>query len=244
MYSVKLVLYLLLDLICSGCAFRPLVIMHGILSGAEKMVFLVQEIEKIEDIMAARKACPLAPTADTDNCLQCRLCHRYHALRTCPAFKAMKPPQRLGVARAQGYCVNCLALTHTTGECDSPGSCKTCGLAHHVAANTHRARGQGNRVQEEETGHKGPKERQAARTAEEKGAEEGAEEPAQPCAATAAQEDRPTDDRAHSPRPTNGQFPGPHHPPRPWQHDPRPERAAGDAQQRIPAGPPLKLNTW
>ncbi|XP_036346371.1 uncharacterized protein LOC118755653 [Rhagoletis pomonella] len=95
--------------------------------------------------MAARKACPLAPTAETDNCLQCRLCHRYHALRTCPAFKAMKPPQRLGVARAQGYCVNCLALTHTTGECDSPGSCKTCGLAHHtllhVAANTHARTG-------------------------------------------------------------------------------------------------------
>ncbi|XP_036334915.1 uncharacterized protein LOC118745553 [Rhagoletis pomonella] len=95
--------------------------------------------------MASRKACPLAPTAETDNCLQCRLCHRYHALRTCPTFKAMKPPQHLGVARAQGYCVNCLALTHTTGECDSPGSCKTCGLAHHtllhVAANTHARKG-------------------------------------------------------------------------------------------------------
>ncbi|XP_017478633.1 PREDICTED: uncharacterized protein LOC108368305 [Rhagoletis zephyria] len=96
--------------------------------------------------MASRKACPLAPTAETENCLQCRLCHKYHALRTCPAFKAMKPPQRLAVSRAQGYCVNCLALTHTTGECDSPGSCKVCGLAHHtllhVAANRPARTGQ------------------------------------------------------------------------------------------------------
>ncbi|XP_036341147.1 uncharacterized protein LOC118750540 [Rhagoletis pomonella] len=58
----------------------------------------------------------------------------------------MKPLKRLGVARAQGYCINCLALTHTTGECDSPGSCKTCRLAHHtllhVAANNHARTGQ------------------------------------------------------------------------------------------------------
>ncbi|CAD7000973.1 unnamed protein product [Ceratitis capitata] len=82
--------------------------------------------------MATKMAVPLAPTAETENCLQCRLCHKYHPLRMCGAFRAMKPPQRLVVARAQGYCMNCLALTHTTGECDSPSSCKRCHKAHHT----------------------------------------------------------------------------------------------------------------
>ncbi|CAD7001120.1 unnamed protein product [Ceratitis capitata] len=50
----------------------------------------------------------------------------------CGAFRAMKPPQRLAVAKAQGYCSNCLALTHTTGECDSSSSCKRCHKAHHT----------------------------------------------------------------------------------------------------------------
>ncbi|CAD6999026.1 unnamed protein product [Ceratitis capitata] len=82
--------------------------------------------------MATKMAVPLAPTAETENCLQCRLCHKYHPLRMCGAFRAMKPPQRLVVARAQGYCINCLALTHTTGECDSSSSCKRCHKAHHT----------------------------------------------------------------------------------------------------------------
>ncbi|CAD7000932.1 unnamed protein product [Ceratitis capitata] len=82
--------------------------------------------------MAAKMAVPLAHTAETENCLQCRLCHKYHPLRMCGAFRAMKPPQRLAVAKAQGYCINCLALTHTTGECDSSSSCKRCHKAHHT----------------------------------------------------------------------------------------------------------------
>ncbi|CAD7003241.1 unnamed protein product [Ceratitis capitata] len=60
------------------------------------------------------------------------LCHKYHPLRMCGAFRAMKPPQRLAVARAQIYCINCLPLTHTTGECDSSSSCKRCHKAHHT----------------------------------------------------------------------------------------------------------------
>uniref|UniRef100_W8AB51 Uncharacterized protein n=2 Tax=Ceratitis capitata TaxID=7213 RepID=W8AB51_CERCA len=82
--------------------------------------------------MATRSAVPLAPTADTRNCLQCRLCHRYHALRNCAAFRAMRPPQRIAVANAQGYCSNCLALTHVTEECDSRGKCRRCKKAHHT----------------------------------------------------------------------------------------------------------------
>ncbi|XP_020712666.1 uncharacterized protein LOC110117577 [Ceratitis capitata] len=82
--------------------------------------------------MATRSAVPLPPTADTKNCLQCLLCHRYHALRNCPAFRVMRPLQRIVVANAQGYCGNCLALTHVTEECDSLESCRRCNKAHHT----------------------------------------------------------------------------------------------------------------
>ncbi|XP_036344048.1 uncharacterized protein LOC118753282 [Rhagoletis pomonella] len=85
-----------------------------------------------------------------------------------------------------------------------------CGSQHPCAQGA-----KGTRAQATKTGHKGPKEQQAARTTEEEGAEdrtaEGAEECAKPRkagAATTAQKDRPKDDRAHPPRPANGQLPG------------------------------------
>lgn len=44
----------------------------------------------------------------------------------------MTPDERYDSARAHRYCVNCLATSHRTGDCDSPDSCRRCGLAHHT----------------------------------------------------------------------------------------------------------------
>ncbi|CAD7001764.1 unnamed protein product [Ceratitis capitata] len=44
----------------------------------------------------------------------------------------MRPPQRIAVAIAPGYCSNCLALTHDTEEWDPLGSCRRCNKAHHT----------------------------------------------------------------------------------------------------------------
>ncbi|CAD7001309.1 unnamed protein product [Ceratitis capitata] len=44
----------------------------------------------------------------------------------------MTPDERYESAKAHRYCINCLATSHTTGACDSPDSCRQCGLAHHT----------------------------------------------------------------------------------------------------------------
>ncbi|XP_054741467.1 lysosomal thioesterase PPT2 homolog [Anastrepha obliqua] len=46
MYTLKLVFLIHLCFICEGTSFKPVVLMHGVLSGAEKMEVLVHEIEK------------------------------------------------------------------------------------------------------------------------------------------------------------------------------------------------------
>ncbi|XP_017475625.1 PREDICTED: uncharacterized protein LOC108365915 [Rhagoletis zephyria] len=63
---------------------------------------------------------------------RCRVCTRRHALRMCSVFKSMQPQQRYVLARAHGYCTNCLALSHHTSECSSSGSCRKCNLQHHT----------------------------------------------------------------------------------------------------------------
>lgn len=63
---------------------------------------------------------------------KCRLCCRNHSLQVCKAFLAMSPTDRLESARVHHYCLNCLATSHATGSCDSRGSCRRCGLAHHT----------------------------------------------------------------------------------------------------------------
>ncbi|XP_036322225.1 uncharacterized protein LOC118736242 [Rhagoletis pomonella] len=63
---------------------------------------------------------------------KCRLCGQRHVLRQCRAFLAMKPEERYECARTHRYCINCLAVSHTTGACDSASSCRQCSLGHHT----------------------------------------------------------------------------------------------------------------
>ncbi|XP_036342157.1 uncharacterized protein LOC118751438, partial [Rhagoletis pomonella] len=69
---------------------------------------------------------------------KCHLCGQRHVLRQCRAFLAMKPEERYECARTHRYCINCLAVSHTTGACDSASSCRRCSLGHHTLL--HRAR--------------------------------------------------------------------------------------------------------
>lgn len=48
------------------------------------------------------------------------------------SFRAMQPGQRYLVARAHGFCTNCLALSHQRKECSSAATCRVCGLLHHT----------------------------------------------------------------------------------------------------------------
>ncbi|XP_020714211.1 uncharacterized protein LOC110118017 [Ceratitis capitata] len=61
-----------------------------------------------------------------------RLCCRTHSMRFCRAFIAMTPEERYESAKAHRYCLHGLATFHTTGACDSPDSCRRCGLGHHT----------------------------------------------------------------------------------------------------------------
>ncbi|XP_054091389.1 uncharacterized protein LOC128923037 [Zeugodacus cucurbitae] len=64
--------------------------------------------------------------------LRCPLCRRSHRLQHCGIFKSMPPLRRHQVTQAHGYCLNCLAHTHTTQECMSDGLCQRCGRLHHT----------------------------------------------------------------------------------------------------------------
>ncbi|XP_036320335.1 uncharacterized protein LOC118734747 [Rhagoletis pomonella] len=85
---------------------------------------------------------------------KCRQCCRRHSLRYCRAFRAMTPDERCESATLHRYCINCLATSHVTGACDSPGSCRHCGLAHHTLLYRSSSTSQGSK-QSRKTGDRG-----------------------------------------------------------------------------------------
>lgn len=72
--------------------------------------------------------------------LRCPLCRRPNRLPHCGIFKRMLPTLRQQVAQAHGYCLNCLATTHSTLECPSNNACQICMRSHHTLL--HRDGGQ------------------------------------------------------------------------------------------------------
>ncbi|XP_050338161.1 uncharacterized protein LOC126764495 [Bactrocera neohumeralis] len=63
---------------------------------------------------------------------RCPLCCRSHRLQHCSIFKGMLPVQRQKVAQAHGHCLNCLAQSHATLECESDTLCRLCERPHHT----------------------------------------------------------------------------------------------------------------
>lgn len=62
----------------------------------------------------------------------CRACHGpQHALRLCPTFIEMSPPQRLNHVTKSKLCKNCFAFSHQTQTCQSTGRCNICKQKHH-----------------------------------------------------------------------------------------------------------------
>ncbi|XP_075150158.1 uncharacterized protein LOC142241424 [Haematobia irritans] len=66
----------------------------------------------------------------------CRLCRCPHALRKCRRFLSMNVNQREHVVKSYGYCINCLAHTHSEGSCFTRTGCKICHEKHHTLIHT------------------------------------------------------------------------------------------------------------
>ncbi|XP_046804503.1 hormone receptor 4-like isoform X2 [Lucilia cuprina] len=61
----------------------------------------------------------------------CVLCTGYHGLKFCRRFRRMTPQKRRVVERL-GYCVNCLARSHSIRSCTSMEACLKCAQLHHT----------------------------------------------------------------------------------------------------------------
>ena len=55
----------------------------------------------------------------------CPQCQGSHPLFMCYKFKALKPPDRLKLAKEKEVCINCLKPGHTVNDCRNPRVCKT-----------------------------------------------------------------------------------------------------------------------
>ncbi|XP_075166617.1 uncharacterized protein LOC142238780 [Haematobia irritans] len=63
---------------------------------------------------------------------QCLVCKKYHSLRYCRKFLNMSITDRRRAVVRHEYCVNCLARSHKTIQCNSPDVCQRCGKEHHT----------------------------------------------------------------------------------------------------------------
>ncbi|XP_059216356.1 uncharacterized protein LOC131998516 isoform X1 [Stomoxys calcitrans] len=67
----------------------------------------------------------------------CRLCRKIHSLKTCRLFLQMNTNQRMDVVKKYGYCLNCLAHTHSQGSCFTKTGCRYCHQRHHSLLHMH-----------------------------------------------------------------------------------------------------------
>lgn len=67
----------------------------------------------------------------------CRLCRKKHPLKSCWKFRAMNSAERLNAVKKYGYCMNCLAHTHSQGTCFTTTGCGYCHKKHHSLLHQH-----------------------------------------------------------------------------------------------------------
>ncbi|XP_073844753.1 uncharacterized protein isoform X4 [Musca autumnalis] len=61
----------------------------------------------------------------------CMICKKDHRLATCEKYRELSTYERLEFVRRLQYCVNCLAVSHTIGLCNSVKTCIKCHKRHH-----------------------------------------------------------------------------------------------------------------
>lgn len=66
----------------------------------------------------------------------CRLCRKVHALKSCWRFRNMNTTERREVVKKYGYCINCLAHSHSQGSCFTRTGCGYCHRQHHSLLHT------------------------------------------------------------------------------------------------------------
>ncbi|XP_061391738.1 uncharacterized protein LOC133327189 [Musca vetustissima] len=63
---------------------------------------------------------------------KCPLCDTRHSLRQCRSFLHLHPTLKLNYVRIEGFCVNCLGMSHEVRRCPLKKGCHTCNLPHHT----------------------------------------------------------------------------------------------------------------
>lgn len=63
---------------------------------------------------------------------KCPCCSSSHLLFQCVTFKKKSPQQRHTLVSEKRLCKNCLALSHTTTQCNSAKNCMICNRRHHT----------------------------------------------------------------------------------------------------------------
>ena len=71
------------------------------------------------------------PVFHTREMVGCKLCGDNHALFQCPDFRNQTVDQRQATTQCLKACGNCLGIDHSTRDCISKRSCRTCGGRHH-----------------------------------------------------------------------------------------------------------------
>lgn len=63
---------------------------------------------------------------------ECPLCKEIHQLFQCKEFKKFPPKEKFNAATRISACINCLRTGHTSKQCPSNFTCKTCNKKHHT----------------------------------------------------------------------------------------------------------------
>lgn len=82
----------------------------------------------------------------------CRLCRQQHALRKCERFLDMNTTKRREIVQTYGYCQNCLAHSHSQGNCFTKTGCKYCHHQHHSLLHIHPILEEGIRTRQSPVG--------------------------------------------------------------------------------------------
>ncbi|XP_074027266.1 uncharacterized protein [Leptinotarsa decemlineata] len=79
-----------------------------------------------------------AKKSTTYSCTFCKSTD--HFIYKCPQFQNKSPPERLSLAHANKWCLNCLSDRHTSEMCRSQSNCRSCFSRHHtmICINTSR----------------------------------------------------------------------------------------------------------
>lgn len=93
-------------------------------------------IRALENILPGSNVKPkgarsVAPNHST-TAVTCPVCQQSHVISACAEFKGKTIQQRRELAKKLHRCFNCLGIKHSSKECPSKNSCRTCQKRHHT----------------------------------------------------------------------------------------------------------------